>query len=110
MRDAPKVKLGTLYEKTSKAGRRYFVGRLGAARILLFSTGEATEDGTPIWELLAEQAEERRPNGHAQQRGTDSLRQDGAIPGFLPGLSPENGRTVRSARQPRRVPISRARR
>ncbi len=59
MRAAPKIKPGTLYEKTSKAGRRYFVGRLGAARILLFSTGETTEDGTPIWELLAEQAEER---------------------------------------------------
>ena len=68
MFDAPKVKLGTLYEKTSKAGRRYFVGRFGAARILLFSTGETTEDGTPIWELLAEQAEERQANGSRPAR------------------------------------------
>ena len=68
--DAPKVKLGTLYEKTSKAGRRYFVGRFGAARILLFSTGETTEDGTPVWELLAEQAEERQANGSRPARAS----------------------------------------
>ena len=68
MIDAPKVKLGTLYEKTSKAGRCYFVGRFDAARILLFNTGETTEDGTPVWELLAEQAEERQANGSRPAR------------------------------------------
>ena len=68
MRAEPRIKLGTLYEKTSQAGRRYFVGRFGAARILLFSTGEATEDGTPVWELLAEQAEERQANGSRPAR------------------------------------------
>ncbi len=36
MRDTMKVKLGRLYEKTSAKGTRYFVGRLGAARVLMF--------------------------------------------------------------------------
>jgi hypothetical protein len=44
----PKVRLGRLFEKTSQKGRRYFVGRLGAARILLFDTGEKGDDGSPI--------------------------------------------------------------
>ena len=37
---------------------------------MLFSTGEATEDGTPIWELLAEQAEERQANGSRPARAS----------------------------------------
>ena len=36
MRDAAKVKLGRLYEKTSAKGTRYFVGRLGLACVLMF--------------------------------------------------------------------------
>ena len=52
----------------ARRGDAIFVGRFGASRILQFSTGEATEDATTIWALLAEQAEQRRPNGRAQRR------------------------------------------
>ena len=48
MRDATKVKLGRLYEKTSAKGTRYFVGRLGAARVLLFQSRETADDGEPF--------------------------------------------------------------
>ncbi len=33
----PMVKLAGLYEKTSAKGNRYFIGRLGNARLLMFA-------------------------------------------------------------------------
>ena len=66
MRDAAKVKLGRLYEKTSAKGTRYFVGRLGAARVLLFQSRETADDGgDPVWDLYLQKVEETRPR-HAQ--------------------------------------------
>ena len=58
-RDATKVKLGRLYEKTSQKGTRYFVGRLGAARVLLFQSRETADDGGAIWDLYLEEVPER---------------------------------------------------
>ena len=46
----PSIELARLYEKTSQRGTRYFVGRLGLARITLLPD-EATEDGTATWRL-----------------------------------------------------------
>src|SRR5919199_3089573 len=67
MRDAAKVKLGRLYEKTSARGTRYFVGRLGAARVLLFQSRETADDGGAIWELFVEPVEETRPRPVASE-------------------------------------------
>ena len=61
MRDAVKVKLGRLYEKTSQKGTRYFVGRLGAARVLLFPSRETADGGDPVWDLYLQEVEEVRP-------------------------------------------------
>lgn len=48
---ANKVLLGRLYETTSGSGNRYFVGRLGAARVVLFKSRDCWElyvqDGGP---------------------------------------------------------------
>ena len=60
MRDAAKVKLGRLYEKTSQKGTRYFVGRLGAARVLLFQSRETAGDGGAIWDLYLQEVEDTR--------------------------------------------------
>jgi hypothetical protein len=46
----PKVKLTTLWQRTSAAGNVYLSGFLGKARIIGFR-GEPTEDGTPTWDL-----------------------------------------------------------
>lgn len=51
----PSIEFARLYEKTSWRGTRYFVGRLGLARITLLP-GEATEDGTATWRLLLQEA------------------------------------------------------
>jgi hypothetical protein len=51
---APLVPLARLFEKTSGAGNRYFTGRLGYGRVLLFADGEA-DDGTPTWRLYVQE-------------------------------------------------------
>ena len=57
---APLVPLARLYEKVSTAGNRYFTGRLGYGRVLLFADGEA-DDGTAIWRMHLQEVEEVAP-------------------------------------------------
>jgi hypothetical protein len=58
----PQVKLARLYEKTSKTGNQYFVGRLGMAKVAVLKSKEAAEDGSPMWDVLLQEApsEQRR--------------------------------------------------
>ncbi len=49
-----KIRLTTLYEKTSTRGNRYFVGRLGTARIMLFEDKFADGDD-PAWHLCLQE-------------------------------------------------------
>ena len=44
------IVLAQLYEHTSRRGRRYFVGRIGAAKVLLVETGNVSR-GSPVWQL-----------------------------------------------------------
>jgi len=52
----PQVKLARLYEKTSKTGNQYFVGRLGMAKVAVLKSKEVTEDGSPMWDVLLQEA------------------------------------------------------
>jgi hypothetical protein len=52
---APSFELTKLYEKVSARGTKYFVGRLGGARVTLLPS-DPTEDGTPVWRLLVQEA------------------------------------------------------
>ena len=61
MSDA-KIRLCRLYEKQSARGTRYFVGRLGAARLLLFQSREIADDGGAIWDLFVQELEDKRPD------------------------------------------------
>jgi hypothetical protein len=60
----PPVPLATLYERESAKGTRYFTGRLGLAKLVMFP-GDATADGTPTWNLLIQQPP---PKAEAQQQ------------------------------------------
>jgi hypothetical protein len=74
MRDAafpPSIELTRLYEKTSARGTRYFVGRLGLARITLLP-GDAAEDGTATWRMLLQEAP--KPRASADRPGSNSSR------------------------------------
>ena len=48
---SPSVALGQLYQRTSRSGRTYLVGRLGTAKLVVVSTG-ADSRGSPIWEMF----------------------------------------------------------
>jgi hypothetical protein len=48
------IVLAHLYEHTSRRGRRYFVGRIGAAKVLLVETGNVSR-GSPVWQLNLDQ-------------------------------------------------------
>ena len=67
-----KIRLTTLYEKTSTRGNRYFVGRLGAARIMLFEDKFADGDD-PAWHLCLQEGPTAKSNqDRARQASDDS--------------------------------------
>ncbi len=52
-----KVLLGRLYERTSQKGNRYFSGRLGAARVMLFRDDYADDDN--VLQLFVQESGEK---------------------------------------------------
>ncbi len=54
-----KIKIAKLYEKTSAKGTRYFVGRLGAARVLLFQSRETAEGSDVVWNMYLQEVPDR---------------------------------------------------
>jgi len=46
--------LAKLYEHVSRRGKRYFVGRIGAVKLLIFETGNV-DRGSPVWQMCLEQ-------------------------------------------------------
>jgi hypothetical protein len=52
----PSIKLTQLYERESRNGNRYFAGRLGYAKIVVLKSDRTAEDGTPIWDVLMQEA------------------------------------------------------
>jgi hypothetical protein len=81
----PSIELARLYEKTSQRGTRYFVGRLGLARITLLP-GEATEDGTATWRMLVQEtpksqaSTDRSVNNASRPRSPGPRRRQAAGP------------------------------
>jgi len=57
---APSVMLCRLYQKKSEKGNVYFAGRLGAAKVVLLRSKDTGDDGSPIWNLLASEAPQKR--------------------------------------------------
>lgn len=55
----PSVPLARLYERVSKRGNHYLVGRLGLSRITALKTSELDHDGNSVWVLLAAEAPPR---------------------------------------------------
>jgi hypothetical protein len=51
----PSVPLAKLYEKQSQKGTQYFVGRLGAAKVIFLKTQETSESGEAVWQLSVQQ-------------------------------------------------------
>ncbi len=54
----PMVKLAGLYEKTSQKGNKYFIGRLGNARLLMFANADKKGEQEPDWFLYVQERTE----------------------------------------------------
>ena len=76
---APQIQICNLYEKTSQSGNKYFVGRWGGARVLLFRdrNSEQSEGSDPIWNLLLQEMPPRQAD---RQRKPDSRKSSGERP------------------------------
>jgi hypothetical protein len=48
------VVLAKVYEHLSRRGKRYFVGRIGAVKVLMVETGNV-DRGSPVWQICLEQ-------------------------------------------------------
>ena len=71
---APSFALTRLYRKKSeKTGATYFAGRLGGARLVLLKSGDTSDDGSEIWNLLISEAPKR--DNEAGQRQEPSRSQ-----------------------------------
>jgi hypothetical protein len=57
----PSVPLARLFEKRSRKGTKYFVGRLGLGKIVLLQSDEISESGEPIWILQAQEPAAKPP-------------------------------------------------
>jgi hypothetical protein len=49
-----------LYEKTSKSGNTYLVGRWGSAKVAVLKSREVADDGSAMWDVLFSPAPERQ--------------------------------------------------
>jgi hypothetical protein len=71
------VKLARLYEKASKTGNPYFVGRIGMAMVAVLKSKEVAGDGSPMWDVLLQEASSeprRKPARPAASRQLAALR------------------------------------
>ncbi len=72
-----KVLLGRLYERTSQKGNRYFSGRLGAARVMLFKDDYADDDN--VWQLFVQEGGEKSPQVAQEREGPTRMARE--VPG-----------------------------
>lgn len=52
----PMLTAARLFRKQSAAGGTYFVGRMGALRVLVLKSRETADDGAEIWNLCLAEA------------------------------------------------------
>ena len=57
----PSIKITQLYERESRNGNRYFSGRLGYAKLVVLKSDKTADDGTPIWDVLMQEAPRPKP-------------------------------------------------
>jgi hypothetical protein len=71
------LKLTKLFQKTSKNGNTYFVGRLGAAKVVLLKDNKQEEGSDPVWNLLLDEAQDKRNSNTRQEQQPE--RRDRAV-------------------------------
>jgi hypothetical protein len=66
----PLVSLARLFERVNKNGRRYFVGRIGSAKLLIVPTNEISR-GEPVWQAVLGEGFYDEKNGTAMAQGIE---------------------------------------
>ena len=80
MQSFPSVVVCRLYERTSRGGKTYLVGRIGSARAVLLQD-EPTADGTPVWCLFLQEALPKDTSDRTPARSSRVARPRRAQPG-----------------------------
>jgi hypothetical protein len=88
----PSVPLARLFEKTSKRGTQYFVGRLGLSKVILLQSQEISESGSPIWILSAQQPATNPPKEAVTARASSLFLAPQQPPAADSDLPPNPGR------------------
>ena len=47
----PSIALAQVFERANREGRRYLVGKLGVAKLLIIATGKESR-GEPVWQVF----------------------------------------------------------
>jgi hypothetical protein len=94
----PSVVLAKLYERLSRRGRRYFVGRVGAVKLLMVETG-SVDRGSPVWQICCARQKHARcgrsASGIARDRRTSlSSPESSCIPSSGRSLGPSSTETL----------------
>jgi len=67
----PQVALARLFERTSVAtGKKYFVGRIGSARLMVVPTGTISR-GEPVWDAVIAEGFYEEHNSTAAAQGIE---------------------------------------
>jgi hypothetical protein len=65
---APSFRLCRFYERRSKNGATYYVGRLGGARIVLLKSRDESDNGEAILDLMVSEAPPPRQQDHGNRK------------------------------------------
>ena len=56
------IKIARIYVRESGNGNRYFAGELGRAKIVILKSDHTADDGTPVWDVLLQEAPRQKPD------------------------------------------------
>jgi hypothetical protein len=85
------LRAAALWEKTSQQGRRYFVGRLGGVKLVIFEKRDRQSEDDPTHELFFAPAPERPRGDRGGQPRQASPRQQRPQPTRQPGQPRQYG-------------------
>lgn len=65
----PTIPLMRFFERETRHGKSYLVGRLGLAKVVIFKTGDVSDTGTPIWNAFVQEAPQKavQPSADASE-------------------------------------------
>jgi hypothetical protein len=69
-RNRPHIALARLFERVNREGRRYLVGRIGSAKLLIVPTGEISR-GEVVWQAILGEGFYDEKNGAVMAQGIE---------------------------------------